>query len=360
MNIAIIGAGVAGLSCAHELEKHGIYPTIYEKKSFIGEQHPNVGAILEIYHRPIKDAVAYFRNNLNIDIKPLNTLNRLIHFSPNKTSEIKGNLGYFFERSKEEMDIIRQLFTQLKNTRVLFNEYADYVTLSQEYDYVVIANGGVDFTDELGCWKQWMNTYIRGAIVHGDFDPGAFMVWLDKDYCKNGYVYLAPFSSTRAAVAVVVTDIDEAELEVYWEKFLDTENIKWTIEEEFKRNHTSGHVYPHRIGNLYLAGNAAGALDPLFGFGIMNSIATGVFAARSIVKGEDYEKMIRKIVNRNLRLYEYRKALNMVDNTGYDVLVASAGIPGIKHLVYYSPINVVKYGSSILRALPKRRTKETK
>lgn len=30
VKVAIIGAGTSGLSCAIELEKHGIYPVIFE------------------------------------------------------------------------------------------------------------------------------------------------------------------------------------------------------------------------------------------------------------------------------------------------------------------------------------------
>ncbi len=59
MKVAIIGAGLAGLSCAHELEKYGVRPVIYEKNSYIGEQISHVSAILEIINRPIKDVVKY-------------------------------------------------------------------------------------------------------------------------------------------------------------------------------------------------------------------------------------------------------------------------------------------------------------
>ncbi len=37
LKVAIIGAGTSGLSCAIELERHGIYPEIFERNSFIGE-----------------------------------------------------------------------------------------------------------------------------------------------------------------------------------------------------------------------------------------------------------------------------------------------------------------------------------
>jgi digeranylgeranylglycerophospholipid reductase len=353
--VAIIGAGLAGLSCALELEKHGIGTVIYEKNSYIGEQNPNVGAILEISHRPIKDSLKYFRNEFGIDIKPLNTINRVIHYSQNNVTEIKGNFGYFIKRNKDLDDIKNQLYSKLKNTRILFNEYQDYQPLSKKYDYVVIANGDNSFSSELGCWiEDWTNTYVYGAAALGDFDPNTFIVWVNKNYCKNGYAYLAPFDSKKAAIGLVITDVNEREVEYFWKLFLYTENIKYSFVEEFKLNHKSGYVYPHRVGNIFLAGNAGGALDPFLGFGIMNSISTGVMAARSIAGGGDYEKLIKSFMKRNIQFYEFRKALNITSNSGYDALIASLGMPGIKHVMYYTPLNVVRYGSYILKLIRKR------
>ena len=349
MNVAIIGAGLAGLSCAHELEKHGISPIIYERNSYIGEQYPHVGAILNVLARPIGEPMKYFNNKLGIDLTPLNTVNRIVHYSPRKTTVIKGNLGYFFKRSKEPDDIKNQIFSKLKNTKIVFNTASDYEPLSKQYEHLVIANGNINFTNELGCWMEWVNTHVRGAVVLGDFDPNTLLVWLNKNYSKNGYAYLSPFDSKKASLILVVTDVNEKEIDYFWELFLHTENIKYTIVEEFKLSHKSGNAYPHKVDNIFLTGNAAGTIDPFLGFGVLSSVVTGVMAARAIAENRDYEKLINPIVKDNLQLYEFRKAFNTLNNSSYNALISSIGIPGLKHLVYFTPINFVKIGAAFLK-----------
>jgi digeranylgeranylglycerophospholipid reductase len=82
MKAAIIGAGLAGLYCVHELERLGISPVIYEKNSFIGESINHVAAVLNILHRPIPDIVRYISKNHHLNIQPLTTVNVLEHHTP--------------------------------------------------------------------------------------------------------------------------------------------------------------------------------------------------------------------------------------------------------------------------------------
>lgn len=357
MRVAIIGAGLSGLACAYELEKYGISPVVYERNSFIGEQHPHVTAVLEIVSREQGDVLKFYKKKLGIEIKPLNEVNKIVHYSPNKVREITGKFGYFFVRNKTPEDVKNQIYSKLKKTQVFFSEYGDYETLAKEYDYVVIADGSSNYTEELGCWQEWMNTYLKGALVHGDFDPNTLKVWINQNYCKKGYAYLTPFDDKKATLALVVTDVDEREIDLFWELFLESENIKYPIIEEFKLNHKSGFVYPHKLGNIYFAGNSAGVIDPFLGFGQLNAVTEGILAGRSIATGKNYEKMIHNIVKSQLQLHEFRKAFDRAGHFTYDIIMSSVGLPGVKHLLYHSPVNVVRLGSSILKLLPEKKGK---
>jgi flavin-dependent dehydrogenase len=279
-----------------------------------------------------------------------------VHHSPNKTTVVKGNLGYFFERSKSSMDMKNQMYSQLKDTKIMFSTYGDYSILAKEYDYVVVATGNGKFTKELGCWLEHVNTYVRGAVVLGDFDVNALVVWINKSYCKNGYAYLTPFNNHKAVLVLIVTDVDEKELDLYWELFLNTENIKYTIVEEFKLNHRTGSAYPQRVENIFFTGNAVGAIDPFLGFGIINSIITGVMAARSITENKDYEDLIKWPTEKNKQLFEFRKIYEKLNNKDYDIMIGSLKIPGVK-LMYYAPLNVVKYGASALSIINRKNKK---
>ena len=63
MKVAIMGAGISGLSCAIILERNGIEPTIFEKRGRVGDRFINSEAMFDILNRPIKDCLSY--NEIN-------------------------------------------------------------------------------------------------------------------------------------------------------------------------------------------------------------------------------------------------------------------------------------------------------
>ncbi|WP_254901700.1 NAD(P)/FAD-dependent oxidoreductase [Thalassobacillus devorans] len=115
MNIAIIGAGLAGLSCALTLEKHGYSPDIFEKRKKVGDR-PLIGeAMSPLLHRPIDDAIKYLSETHDIHLKPTTNIQKIFVHSPNETSFLEGHLGYTNKRGKDKNSYERQLAEQVKS-----------------------------------------------------------------------------------------------------------------------------------------------------------------------------------------------------------------------------------------------------
>ena len=355
MKVAIIGAGLAGLACAHELERLGITPDLYEKNSFIGESFSHSTAMLRIVDRPPHgDYLRYFREKLFLDITPLAPVEKMIHHAPTRELMVKGkNLGFFFLRSNTRDSIKNQIFSSLNKTRVFLNSYVDVESIRKKYDYVVVSTGNNLFSKQYGLWQTWFNGYVRGAVIHGKFDPSRIDMWINQHYCRNGYAYLTPFSEKKASIILVVSDCNEQDINEYWQAFMYYENIRYPIVEEFTQYHTNGFVYPKIIDNIIFAGLAGGRIDPFLGFGQFNSISMGVFAARTIALGKDYHWQCRRITKKNLHLQQLRQGFNMLDNKGYDSLLAVMRIPGVRSLLYKTTINLIPLGSSIIKRINK-------
>lgn len=349
MEVAIIGAGLAGLACAVTLEKNGIIPVVYEKTDFIGDREAHVGVALKLVDRPIRDAPMFLKKNFGIDVKPLDTVTKLTHIAPGVNTSIKGNFGLLFRRDKEEDSMKGQLYSQLKRTEVLFNREVDYKILSKAFDYVVLADGKPNSAEELGCWTDWVRGIVKGAVIKGRFDTQELIMWLNKEYCREGYAYLCAANESKATMCLFVNDTSLDDIDYYWDMFLKDVHFNYEILETFKVRHGSGHVYPHKVGNILLAGNSGGAIDPLFGFGTIKSVLMGGFAAKSIIEGTDYEKLIENIYKQSLWLYEMRQAYDRAVNRHYDLIVKLIGLPGVKPLMYDLPLNVLKLGNAGLK-----------
>ena len=350
MKVAIIGAGTAGLSCAIELERHGIYPVIFERNDFIGEYQPHVSAFLGLITRPIADPIKYMDQILGIKLKPLNNFRKVMHYSPNNQVTVSGNLGYFMIRGKEENSVKNQLYRQIKS-QVNFKSFVQPEDLDKEFDYIVVADGHWSTPTRYGIWQEVMRTWLKGGIFAGDFENDTLKMWLDNELTNGVYIYLAPYSKNKAVIAHVVQNIEHEEINGYWQRFLESHDIlkKYDMLESWELPHHAGFVSTHKLGKIYFVGAAGGGAEPFLGFGQFNAIVSGVMTARSIAQGTDINMLLKDITKKGHQLYAFRPLMNSASNQDFDRLLALMKTPGLRSVIYKSNIDIIKLLSSGLK-----------
>lgn len=352
MRVAILGAGPSGLVCALTLEKKGVCPDIFERSDRVGLHVPLVYLMLELFQRPHEDQLRYL-SKLGISLRPLHKISRVTMRSPHHSAEVRGDLGYLIERGQGEKALEVQLAEKLQ-TKIKFNVEANYRDLSDDYDYVVVADGSSRAAVDLKVWETTMDAWVRGVVILGEFNPEEATIFLDTTYARHGYAFLAPFSRERAVVMLSVPDIKRADMDSFWEKFVRKEKLDLQIVQTFEMNHTSGVSSRQRINNILLTGSAGGFTDSLLGLGLVMGITSGVLAGRAITEGLDYERMAGPMVRRIRRLTMFREALNRLDNSGLSMLVGAITLPGIKQAIYNSNLDIVDLLYPVLKKLAKK------
>lgn len=352
MKVAIIGAGIAGLSCAIELERNGIYPVIFERNSFIGEYHPHVSAFLGVITRPVSDPIIYLDKALGIKLTPLNKVKKIEHYSPNNKAVVSGSLGYLLVRGNENDSVKNQLYRQIK-TNVHFNSFVNSEDIEHEFDFVVVADGTWTTPQRYGIWQEVLRSWVKGGIFTGDFEKHTLKMWLDNDLTKGVYIYCAPYSKSKAVIAHVVQNIEPEELNDYWHRFLRSRSIlkDYDMQESWELPHRVGFVTTNRIGKIYFAGVAGGGVEPFLGFGQFNAVISGVMTARSIAHSYDINLLLKDLRKKNQELYILRSFLNKAKNQDFDRLMTFMKIPGLRSAIYKTDIDIIKLLSGGLKLI---------
>lgn len=358
MKIAIIGAGPAGLACALECERLGVIPDLYDSEESVGWEWPSVILMMNVLEVPENgDIRRYLYKSYNLDLHPISEIRKLIFKSPNEQTTITGKpLGYFYSRGKREGSIENQLRLSIKSTAIHFNRPADYKELAKKYDYVVVATGNEVAAKELGIWEDYGVVYIQSAVAIGEFDTATQYVFFNTDYSGQGYARLTPFDPYHAVLDLYGIGIDKFDMDKKFQQFIEAEDL---ADLQLKIGFvlppfSTGKVQNFQVDNILLAGRAAGLTERLTGTGCTAALGSGVLAARAMVKGKDYNSLVKPLQNHLESISSFRKLYEKLDNSGLDKMVKLTNNPIVKTPLYNSGINILgNIGSVLKKVLPK-------
>lgn len=354
MKVAILGAGVSGLSGGIYLEKNGIIPDIYEQNSFIADHYSHVGVLFDMAYRGITtQPLRYINKLLSVEISPLEKITNLVIYSKNSRATISNEtIGNSFIMGQEPTSINNQLLNNIKKSKIIFEQRQSIEDLSKKYDYVIVGTGSrsEDYIADkyLKDWKQYLVAYTRIAKLYGSFKTNTVIVWGNKEILRNGYAFIAPFSPKIASLYVTIPHLKNwDEFDYCWKEFFKQERIleKTTLLGTYQRTHVAASSSSKRWKNCLFAGDQGGFLDPFLGLGAATAITTGVMAAKAIVKNRNYDELVQKYKKVIDVMSDLRNFYDNIDDDTFDTIVKYEDNPFLKKIVYGTSINWLKYGS---------------
>jgi flavin-dependent dehydrogenase len=328
IKIAIMGAGLSGLSCAITLEQNGIYPVIFEKRRTVGDRFVNGEILLSLLNRPVYDSIAYFSDEHGIFLHPSGNIKSLVLRSENSQAVIEGQLGFSNIRGRHKNSFENQLARQVKS-KIIYKSKYTYEQLLKEFTHVVLATGDAAYAIRIQNYRTDLTAKLRGATVEGSFDRYEVRAWMDNRFAPQGYGYLIPFTEKEAHIVIAYPEYPEnktQDTETLWGNFFDRvcedlgQSLKVTDNFEITGYIIGICQYP-RIGNTFFTGNCFGSIMPFLGFGQFSAILTGIYAAQDLCGLGDYEKLtmpLRESYENSLTL---RRSLEKLGNTQLDLLV---------------------------------------
>lgn len=358
MKVAIMGAGLSGLSCAITLERNGIKPYIFETRREIDDRFINGEIFLNALNAPIKDTFEYLSNEFGIYFQPVGHIKKLIIYSENEKAVVKGDLGFSVIRGRHENSLCKQLLKQM-DAEIIYNSQYSYEDLLKDYTHVILATGDGAYSENMGNYKKHLTVSLKGAIVKGNFDRYTTMTWLENSFAPQGYSYLIPLSNTEANIVTAYPDYPEnnrLDGNIIWDKFFA--RVERDLNQELKvidgfeiTKYIIGHCNKDRIGNTFFTGNCYGAIMPFLGFGQFPAIMTGIHAAYDLCgkgKYEDLNKVLDKSFESALVL---RRTMEHLDNKKFDILVKGLNTSIGNTILDNSKVNFINIVANILKPI---------
>lgn len=362
MKIAIMGAGLSGLACAITLEKHGMEPTIFEKRDKVGDRFVNGEVLLSIFTRPVHDCIESLSDQYGIFLQPTGSIQKMTIFSKHEKAVIEGQLGFTNIRGREQDSFESQLARQVKS-KIQFNSKHTYEELLGDFTHVVLATGDSDDAKKTRNFREDLTVSIKGATIEGSFDRYEVKTWLDYDRIPYGYGYLIPYSEKEANLVIAIPDRPEHpyDMEELWARFYEKVRTElqqpMPVTDQFQiTGYPIGLCRSVRIGNTFYVGNCFGAMMPFMGFGQYVAILTGIYAAYDLCGLGNYEQLAQPLRQSYENSLVLRQAMEQLDNPALDRIIHSLNGYWGEKLFQTKSINPLKLASYALRPYIKWKT----
>lgn len=189
MVIKIVGAGIAGLSCAIKLADSGHNVEIFERESSIGgNEMDNLKAIRNYELK--EDFLNTLKKN-NLKVKHIKPINKITKYAPSGKKMVvhsdNNALFYIIKKGHDQKSIDYQLYKQALDlgVKVRLNE-----------------NKTLRSGDIIAVNSIFRNIWAYGAMFKDvKVDEKEILFFMDDQYAPSGYIYAIPNGKYEIGIA---------------------------------------------------------------------------------------------------------------------------------------------------------------
>ncbi len=308
--IKILGAGPAGLTAAVSLARQGYNVKVFEKNEDCGMRFRGDFQGLENWSSPtdILDDLKSMNISINFWYEPVFQC-EFYDFNLNKRRiDFKKPGLYLVKRGtvKGSLDLVFKEQAIRSGAEIVFGRRVT------EEEVNIIAGG-----------PRQVDGIVRGMTFETETEHIPTMI-LDDNLAPKSFAYLL-ISKGKGCLGTGLTR-NYRMVNEYFERTLKTFQKLVDLDISNAKMFTGyGNFFLMKNyeenGKLYV-GEAAGLQDFLFAFGLRQAITSGYLAARSIIKNESYDKLIKKRFRQQLQTSITNRFLfGLIGNRGYSVFL---------------------------------------
>lgn len=316
-SVSIVGAGPSGLAAAISLARSGVLPTVYESRLRVGGRfHGDFQGIENWTTR--EDALSWLDRLGLGDAWPSRPVREIRLVAPDLVPvDVRADrpLLYLVERGTGPRSLDRGLQSRAESlgVRVRFGRPVDPDALEGD---VIVATG-----------PRATRAVVAG-IVAATSHPDQVVALARDDLAPKCYAYCVIWNGRATVASALARDFPSA-----WRRFERARAAFARIglsdfrdERRFGGRADVCFGRPLEEGRRLTVGEAAGLQDYLLGFGLRYALVSGHLAARSLLTGESYARLVGTALGARFRAgFVNRLLYNHLGDRGYRHVIRWVG-----------------------------------